>query len=1075
MNNSILFLGRFDNNMLFLEAKIISFGKPFDKKQNILTKKKELLQNPDVIKYQINRYGYDAWIIIGDVKPTLLLKKLISDVQIILFVFNADDPETLDFLNEGWGPIFDKSKPKISQTQQRFLIGTYGQIISKSNQQNLNSKIQKAMEKFECSDYFEEEMSNFQDKNHNTPSNLFNTLQKQFSKVKTIKRNVFKELKSENDDSSNNFVEEKIKSKHDDDRLEGNKNVKKQKNDRNICDFIVSDDDDDFEDQNIDNNNDNFEEKNIDDDNFEEENNEINNDDDFDENEIKDDEKIEFKDIKSIEYNLYKKSKIAEIVHSPKSKGDITIPTFIEFGSIQYTIRRVCDSAFSNSKIESLSFSNNSKVKVIGNNVFENSQIKEFYIPSSLTKLNEYWCKGADNLIAIEVDKNSKFFSFKKNFLIRVDQDQKDPKKIISKKILFSPRNFSGDLCIPEGITHIESYAFSHLSKLYSLNSKSSFLTVINSYSILGCESLRKIEINKSHELTLKDFCFSDAANLQSVEIDCNEITIGGNCFFNCPLLSHLKFKNAKKITICTNSFNECPNLNEILANNANKLVLIINKNESIESSEKNFKLFKNCDSIASVVIKSESNIDILSHLLLNIGCKYIKIKSNSQLTIKKFFFAKSIVEKIKLVGNKLNVDYSCFQNYKELDSLIIQSEDDIIFNEKNYLNYKSLKNLIISSKKDIYFVNKFLNEDVNLESINLNARKVKIGKKCFENLKFIQNLTIFCDDVNIDSDAFKNCSKLSKIEINSKSKLYVRNHCFAFCHNLNTIDFNSVDLLLLNYCFFNCSSINSLNLSDFNKVSISDNVFEGCNQLNNIKIKAKEIFYAGKSCFKNLNKLSKIEISSKKITIDEFCFEECQSISEIKIEEAKEILLNNYAFYKCTNINNINIAAELQFTLGLACFTKAINLTDVNLSGHKITINDNCFDNCSSLNSFTVKNSNEVYLGKCAFTHCKKLVNLCIKDASSFKAGVSCFENAEMLSSVQIESKNIFLDENCFKKCKKMNQIACNVADNIEYIKNAFNGVPLKNYFNNNNNQNPNIKVFNSKRKYLKDHKNSS
>ena len=102
MNESILFLGKFDENLLLLEEQVLSL----QKNQNLNQIKKSDI--PDVIKYKINGYQSDAWVIIGDVKPTLLLKDLISKTKIIIFVFNLKDSESLRYLLEGWLPIIEK-------------------------------------------------------------------------------------------------------------------------------------------------------------------------------------------------------------------------------------------------------------------------------------------------------------------------------------------------------------------------------------------------------------------------------------------------------------------------------------------------------------------------------------------------------------------------------------------------------------------------------------------------------------------------------------------------------------------------------------------------------------------------------------------------------------------------------------------------------------------------------------------------------------------------------------------------------------------------------------------------------
>lgn len=121
MSNSAIFLGKFDNNLLELEKYVINMGENASQrsKNNEINKDYDP-KEPDVKKY--TNHNIDFWTILGDVKPTLLLKNLISDARLVFFVFNIENEIALDFLTEGWEPIANKV-PK-SDIQKRILIGT---------------------------------------------------------------------------------------------------------------------------------------------------------------------------------------------------------------------------------------------------------------------------------------------------------------------------------------------------------------------------------------------------------------------------------------------------------------------------------------------------------------------------------------------------------------------------------------------------------------------------------------------------------------------------------------------------------------------------------------------------------------------------------------------------------------------------------------------------------------------------------------------------------------------------------------------------------------------------------------
>lgn len=158
MENSIIFLGKFDNDLLSLEESVINICKKskHDSKYIHIIKNDEDIKTitPDVKKYTINEHKFDVWAIIGDVKPTLLLKNLIASTKIILFVFNLKNLISLDFLNEGWFPIFEKIDKSTLKNQERFLIATGNDQRINLTESDLN-KIQTSMNIFNCQKFFE--------------------------------------------------------------------------------------------------------------------------------------------------------------------------------------------------------------------------------------------------------------------------------------------------------------------------------------------------------------------------------------------------------------------------------------------------------------------------------------------------------------------------------------------------------------------------------------------------------------------------------------------------------------------------------------------------------------------------------------------------------------------------------------------------------------------------------------------------------------------------------------------------------------------------------------------------------
>ena len=93
----------------------------------------------------------------------------------------------------------------------------------------------------------------------------------------------------------------------------------------------------------------------------------------------------------------------AHIIHSPKAKGDIIIPKFVDYESKKYLVISIDQESFSDNHLtKSISFPEKSSVRNIEIGAFSRSSISRFFIPASLETLNEMWCCYSSNLFQIE-------------------------------------------------------------------------------------------------------------------------------------------------------------------------------------------------------------------------------------------------------------------------------------------------------------------------------------------------------------------------------------------------------------------------------------------------------------------------------------------------------------------------------------------------------------------------------------------------------------------------------------------------------------------------------------------------
>ena len=282
-------------------------------------------------------------------------------------------------------------------------------------------------------------------------------------------------------------------------------------------------------------------------------------DDDDDDDEDDDDDDPKFKktaicrDKNGIIYELHEENEnnpsYARIIRSKNAKGKIKIPKYAKFSKKKYLVTSICNKAFANKSLESISFSDNSMITTIGSSVFKGSQIKKIRFPKTLKKLNKSWCKGATQLVEIEIDPCNRYFSIENGFLVQSKED---------KYIIIFP-------------------------------SKSLELVNLN----IECEK----------QLILSNYCFSNSANLKSIKISCNELKMKSKCFSNCQ--SFLSFEILKSIYVKMrlNTFNGCENLENISFKKSDEIVI---EEKNFISSKKTLKSIS-FDEVKKVIIHNNA------------------------------------------------------------------------------------------------------------------------------------------------------------------------------------------------------------------------------------------------------------------------------------------------------------------------------------------------------------------------------------------------------------------------------------------------------------------------------------
>ena len=157
-----------------------------------------------------------------------------------------------------------------------------------------------------------------------------------------------------------------------------------------------------------------------------------------------------------VHFKLDKKALTANVTISREVEGDVFIPFSVFHECNEYIATNILENVFKYSKIKSLTISENSSITSIPNFLFEQSTIQEIHLPSSIKKLDKYWCFCAPNLTNITISPNNSHFGIHdRNIIIGRETDEDENFNII----YFASRDIE-KIVIPSTIKRINSCCF---------------------------------------------------------------------------------------------------------------------------------------------------------------------------------------------------------------------------------------------------------------------------------------------------------------------------------------------------------------------------------------------------------------------------------------------------------------------------------------------------------------------------------------------------------------------------------------------------------------------------------------
>ncbi len=531
------------------------------------------------------------------------------------------------------------------------------------------------------------------------------------------------------------------------------------------------------------------------------------------------------------------------------------------------------------SSLQTVNFSNNSSLKVIGTNVFGDCKaLVNVDLPDGLEEIGDTCFMGCSKLETVTIPDSVKsvgYYAFLRtklqssqirdeNILIYADKwvvgynpSKDDQLANINSEIfrsdtvgiaeeVFSTVQTIKTVTTPKTLKYIGQQAFANCTNLWKFTTSENSLKSVGDYAFAYCNLT-----NVSFGVGLEEI--GSYAFLGNTQLDNNSLSpynwipetvsrIGAYAFYNTKLWNSPR--DGGNIVYAGNWVVGYKNDNlgsVVLSFDTNRVAGVADyafqKSTSLTSITglANCKYigegaFYNCENLASVSL-NRGLVDIKPYTFYN--CK----------TLVKVTFPRTL----KTIG-----DYA-FYNCELLESVDLETTDTISIGDSAFRNCTNLKELLLSDYLEEIGALAFYN-CVNILEVNLPDTLTKLGKKAFYKNLALKTLTIGTGLEVIPEAAFYNCESLTEIVIPN---------------NIKTIGRKA---------FYNCTTVASLTLGD-NVETISDYAFYGNKNIEELKfnVNLKSI---GNYAFKGLEKVKTIILPKTIIEIGQHAFYGCKSMT---------------------------------------------------------------------------------------------------------------------------------------------------------------------------------------------------
>lgn len=567
-------------------------------------------------------------------------------------------------------------------------------------------------------------------------------------------------------------------------------------------------------------------------------------------------------------------------------KGEISIPSTISLGGVQYSVAAIGDLAFKGSK-----------------------QLTSIRIPASIRQVPAGAFYGCDNLVSITVDSDNPVYDSRDNCnavietatntLVAGCKNTVIPSSvpILGECAFYGTRGLTS-LTVTESIKEIGNWTFLDCENIETLNWNSVYPpSLVTNYSKLF---LRDVVLGDSVTY-IESWAFSGCRNLKSIKYSSNIKGIGNYAFAYCESLTSMIIPYGVE-NMGYDAFIGCDGIETLYlnSNNAKRAAL-----RSLGPSLKTLVLgdsvtsldlwdFAQCDELESIVVEpgnpvfdSRSNCNAIIETATNkllVGCKTTTIPEGVTCIESGAFSYCGGPKTISLPSSLLSIANHAFLGCDSLTSLAIPANVNKIGLGITNGCY-SLTSLSVDPKNAYYDSRGDCNAIIEKSSGKLIAGS---------------NRSTVPDGVTeIETNAFSDLHGLSSIIIPSSVKS-IGSSAFSGCVGLKTITLPSSLDNIGSFAFQQCINLLSVKIPQGIK-SIGTGLFYGCDTLTTVEIPSNVDSIRSRA-FMYCRSLKSLIIPEGVTTIEDLAFAGCYSLSYLSMPSTVT-KIDGDVFYGCESL----------------------------------------------------------------------------------------------------------------------------------------------------------------------------